>query len=123
MPINYGINQDGEQLPEPSGYPKVVTVSISSGTTSTAFSLPGKINFAHLSSTPGGVRTAKIQFTPDSGTTWVDTGISISTATGTPVVLDSNTLAAIAGLTGQKNNLRLSLSVSDTMTAKFYSRG
>jgi hypothetical protein len=97
-----------------------VTVSISTAQSSAAFTLPARLNFAHIGTT-GTSRTLKLQYTNDDGSSWHDTGIEITTETSNPTRLNADALAPIAPLCGRANFLRLNLDGEDTITTIWYS--
>ena len=93
--------------------PVSVTVN-ASATTSSAFSIPGKICWITAPVTTS-ARTVTLQHTPDSGTTWNSTGITWTTSTSAQTEVNSETLSKIAGATGPSlNNFRLSYDSSLT---------
>jgi hypothetical protein len=96
------------------------TISISNAQASAAFMLPSRLNFAHIGTTGTG-RNGKLQYTPDGGTSWHDTGIEFNTDTTNPTRLTADDLAVIVPLCGREDFLRLWLDGADTITTIWYS--
>lgn len=110
MPPNY----------QSSGKATSVPVSISSGTESVPFGIPGAIAFARISaSTPA--LTLTLQRLGADGTSWVDTVLTHATeaSESATTAWTSEDLAPYAGLFGRDNNLRLTLSSSDSINVVF----
>jgi hypothetical protein len=96
------------------------TISISSAENSAAFMLPSRLNFAHIGTT-GTTRTLKLQYTPDDGSSWHDTGIEVTTSSSVPTHLSADDLAQIVPLCGREEFFRLNLDGDDTITTIWYS--
>lgn len=93
--------------------PVTVTVN-ASATTSSAFSIPGKIAWIEVPTTTN-ARTVTLQVTYDGGTNWISSGVTWTTSTSANTVVNSETLAKVAGATGPTlNNFRLSYDSSLT---------
>ena len=91
--------------------PITVTVN-ASATTSSAFSIPGKIVWIEAPTTTS-ARDITLEITYDGGTNWISTDITWTTSTSANTVVNSESLAKIAGATGPGlNNFRLSYNSS-----------
>ncbi|AFY71912.1 hypothetical protein Pse7367_3679 (plasmid) [Thalassoporum mexicanum PCC 7367] len=88
---------------------------------SAAFTLPARLNFAHIGTTTIASRTLKLQYTSDNGSNWYDTGIEVTANTNNPTRLTADDLARLAPLCGRKDFFRLNLDMNDSITTIWYS--
>ena len=96
------------------------TVVITAGTASDAFSIPGKVAFA-LISTTGSARTLTFQHLETDDETYMDSALTATTATDAEVTLTSNDFAPYAGLFDRPGMFKITLDGSDTVTVVIYS--
>jgi hypothetical protein len=96
------------------------TISTVNNRYSAAFMLPSRLNFAHIGTT-GSERDLKLQYTPDNGSNWYNTGVEVTTNASTPTRLTADDLAVIVPLCGREDFLRLDLGAVDSITTIWYS--
>lgn len=103
------IGADSEEWEEDYVANYVENVAITSGSqTSSAFSIAGKIIWIDVPITAI-AKTCTLQSLAADGTTWISTGIAWTTSTSLNTIVNSETLAKVAGKTGiGLNNFRLS---------------
>lgn len=117
------LGSDAQPLPDRTAVNSSQTITITSSTLSSAFSIIGQNSIIHLPpASPA--RIVTLQVLGWDGSTWVDT-ISQTTNTSLGTFIKSGDLANyISGATGAgKNNFRFKLDGSATLTIKIESRG
>ena len=118
LTVNLNKSRQNQQRNSLAGDIGVITAT----TTTAEFELRAAINFIQLGvATTGGILVALQYKDPADETNWVSTGITATSSTSTTVkvIINSDTLSAIAGLCIAGQFFRLLLAASDTMAASY----
>ena len=119
MPVTQIGGQTGKSNPNAKDWQ--ITVTIESGTTSEAFSLPDGDIHARIGATGTADRTLTLERLDTAGTGWLATELTHTTVTTEAATSEwtSDQFFGYRALFGRRNNLRLSLSASDSITVIF----
>lgn len=100
----------------------VKVVPITAGTTSDPFEIQGELGYVIVGTVNTGTPTLTLQVTDEDDTGWTDTDITVTGSDSTKQLINSDTLAGVAGLCSHGPRFRWLSSGTVTVTINHYSK-